>query len=125
MLPNLHRFRQENDSGQTKTIRGRMAPDISVSVGETFGMSIRWMDGRKLRKDRRSLLMKMGYSIYDKVRRRLAQDNKWRCHYCHNPVYLIPYSSGDLATIDHKTPLGRGGNWKRYNLTCACRGCNE
>lgn len=88
-------------------------------------MSIRWMDGRKVKKDRRSLLMKMGYSIYNKVRTRLADDNNWRCSYCEIPVYLVPHYKEELATIDHRMPLSRGGVWKRYNLTCACRGCNE
>lgn len=88
-------------------------------------MSIRWMDGRKVKKDRRSLLMKMGYSIYDRVRQKLAEDNAWHCYYCHEKVFLVPNDKEDLATIDHRVPLSRGGVWKRYNLTCACRGCNE
>jgi 5-methylcytosine-specific restriction endonuclease McrA len=90
-------------------------------------MSIRWMDGRNVKKgrDRRSLLMKMGYSIFSKVRNRIASDHDWKCFYCDSPVHLIPDSPEYLATIDHKIPLARGGEWKRYNLTCACRGCNE
>jgi 5-methylcytosine-specific restriction endonuclease McrA len=88
-------------------------------------LSIQWMDGRKVKKDRRSLLLKMGYSIYDKVRIRIADDRQWRCEYCDCPVFKVPDDSRDLATIDHRIPLSRGGVWKRYNLTCACRGCNE
>jgi 5-methylcytosine-specific restriction endonuclease McrA len=88
-------------------------------------MSMKWMDGRVFKKDRRSLLMKMGYSIYSKVRMRLAEDNGWCCEYCNERVFLVPPIKEKLATIDHKVPLSRGGVWKRYNLTCSCRGCNE
>lgn len=88
-------------------------------------MSIRWMDGRRIKKDRRSLLMKMGYSVYHRVRTRLAQDHNWKCFYCNNNVYLVPDQPERLATIDHKVPLARGGSWKRFNLTCSCRECNE
>lgn len=88
-------------------------------------MSILWMDGRKVKKDRRSLLMKMGYSVYDKVRIRLAQDNEWKCHYCGCPISRTPDRKEALATVDHKIPLSRGGVWKRFNITSACRECNE
>lgn len=76
-------------------------------------------------KDRRSLLMKMGYSIFNKVRIRIAEDNSWTCAYCFKTVYLKPARPEDLATIDHRIPVSRGGSWKRRNLTCACRFCNE
>lgn len=71
--------------------------------------------------------MQMGYTIYDRVRTRIAEDNNWYCAYCYSQVTKTPYlnSSGLLATIDHKFPLSRGGSWKRYNLTCCCRECNE
>lgn len=83
------------------------------------------MEGGGRKHVRRTLLMQMGYSVYDKVRRRIAEDNNWRCFYCDGPVFLVPADSRDLATIDHRVPLARGGSWKRFNLICACRGCNE
>src|SRR5882757_5881022 len=85
-----------------------------------------WSMGGK-HKDRRSILIRMGYPIFFKVRNRIAEDNSWRCSYCFIKVELKPSESeaSRLATIDHKIPLSRGGLWKRYNLTCACRGCNE
>src|SRR4051812_26051509 len=84
-------------------------------------MSVRW------RKDKRSLLMKMGYSVYDKVRCRLAKDHDWLCGYCGDTVVLRTecQSGKNLATIEHKIPLSRGGGWKRFNLGCACRGCSN
>lgn len=89
-------------------------------------MSIRWLDGRQVkRRDRRHLLMKMGYSVYHKVRGRIAQDSNWKCDYCGSPVALVPDDPGKLATIDHRIPGSRGGTWKKYNLACACKQCNE
>lgn len=73
----------------------------------------------------RNLLMKMGYSIFHKVRCRIAHDCNWLCSYCGTQVHAGRFGGDQLATIDHKTPLSRGGTWKRHNLTCACRGCNQ
>lgn len=70
-------------------------------------------------------LLKLGYSIYDKVRRRLADDQDWRCYYCQEEMTVTFTSDGTLATIEHKLPLSRGGSWKRFNLVCACRSCNR
>jgi hypothetical protein len=41
------------------------------------------------------------------------------CHYCHNH---IPFN---LWSIDHKTPLSRGGDNLPDNLIGACRECNH
>lgn len=73
----------------------------------------------------RRLLMDLGYSVFDKVRRRIAEDFGWRCQYCGRQVRVGLNAGRDLATIDHKTPLSRGGTWKRFNLTCACKWCNS
>lgn len=71
-----------------------------------------------------SLLMSLGYWVHRKVRDRIASDHGWECAYCGSPVATI--SDGDnLATIDHRIPLSRGGTWKRWNLVCACKGCNR
>lgn len=69
--------------------------------------------------------MEMGYSIFSRVRDRIAEDCGWRCSYCGTEVSIKMGSGEKLATIDHKVPLSRGGTWKRYNLTCACHGCNQ
>ena len=71
------------------------------------------------------LLISLGYWVFDMVRRRLAQDGDWKCQYCGLEVVVAPFAGARLATIDHKTPLSRGGCWKRFNLICACRGCNS
>lgn len=69
--------------------------------------------------------MDLGYSIFAKVRRRIATDCNFRCAYCFCEVILGAWGGKRLATIDHKIPLSRGGTWKRYNLTCACLECNQ
>lgn len=73
----------------------------------------------------RNLLIKLGWHVYNRVRVRLAQDCNWLCSYCGTKVTAGHFGGKQLATIDHKIPLSRGGTWKRYNLTCACKGCNE
>jgi hypothetical protein len=70
-------------------------------------------------------LMQLGYSVFAKVRRRLAEDAGWRCTYCGVEVIIGAAGGAQLATIEHKIPLSRGGTWKRGNLTCACYGCNN
>lgn len=71
------------------------------------------------------MLIKLGWHVYNKVRCRIADDCKWLCAYCGCRVFTGRYGGPQLATIDHKIPLSRGGTWKRFNLTCACKGCNE
>lgn len=75
----------------------------------------------------RRLLMDLGYEVFAKVRARIAQDCGWTCQYCGKAVFVFPDhpTKWRLATIDHKIPLSRGGTWKRFNLTCACRLCND
>lgn len=74
---------------------------------------------------KRSMLIEMGYSVFAKVRARLASDCNNVCSYCGVDVVIGNPGGRRLATIDHKTPLSRGGSWKRYNLTCACKACNS
>lgn len=74
---------------------------------------------------RLSLLKAYGYSVFAKVRERIADDCGRICAYCGREVVIGRFGGRRLATIDHKIPLSRGGSWKRYNLTCACRRCNE
>jgi 5-methylcytosine-specific restriction endonuclease McrA len=73
---------------------------------------------------RRHLLMEMGYPVFAKVRDRIVKDCNGICVYCGREVITGAYGGDRLGTIDHKVPLSRGGTWKRYNLTCACRRCN-
>lgn len=74
---------------------------------------------------KRSLLMSLGYHVYHKVRMRIAEDCGMLCFYCTRAVVVGCFGGKRLATIDHKLPLSRGGSWKRFNLTCACKRCNE
>lgn len=57
--------------------------------------------------------------------RELRQTNWWRtlvskgiCHYCHKK-----FKAAEL-TMDHVTPLARGGISTRGNCVPACRACN-
>ena len=74
---------------------------------------------------KQSLLIQLGWPIYNKVRTRIANDCNMMCTYCSREVVTGKFGGYRLATIDHKLPLSRGGSWKRYNLTCACKRCNE
>jgi len=74
---------------------------------------------------KRSLLIEMGWTVFNRVRTRIAEDCGNRCTYCNAEVIVGRFGGRRLATIDHKLPLSRGGSWKRFNLTCACKRCNE
>jgi 5-methylcytosine-specific restriction endonuclease McrA len=74
---------------------------------------------------KQSLLIQLGWHVYNKVRTRIARDCDMMCTYCSRDVVTGQFGGKRLATIDHKIPLSRGGSWKRYNLTCACKRCNE
>jgi 5-methylcytosine-specific restriction endonuclease McrA len=54
-------------------------------------------------------------------RLRILKTTKFHCWYC--GVKLIG-KNGRSPTIDHKTPLSRGGLTVDSNLTSCCRACN-
>ena len=47
------------------------------------------------------------------------QIGKGTCYYCHTKV-----PPSDL-TMDHKTPIARGGKSNRFNLVPCCKDCNN
>ena len=48
------------------------------------------------------------------------------CHYCgRKTLRNVPDSHPLAFTVDHLTPRSRGGGWKRENLVCCCRECNN
>jgi 5-methylcytosine-specific restriction endonuclease McrA len=54
----------------------------------------------------------------------LARDGD-RCHYCSLTTDRdLPHDHPRKMTIDHKTPLTRGGTWALDNLVIACGRCN-
>jgi 5-methylcytosine-specific restriction endonuclease McrA len=75
----------------------------------------------------RSLFHILGYTAWARVRERLAEAANWTCAYCSGIVRLKPstMTGTDLATIEHKQPTSKGGTSKRFNLACACKGCNN
>ena len=46
---------------------------------------------------------------------------KYICYYCDDS----PVLRGERLTIDHKTPISRGGSSKLTNLVAACLPCNN
>lgn len=52
--------------------------------------------------------------------RSLAQDQGNRCYYCGKP-----FGRKNPPTVEHKTPLNRGGRSEPSNLAAACNACNN
>lgn len=50
-----------------------------------------------------------------------------RCGYCGRPVSrTVGQNDPSRATVDHKTPVARGGSpWRQANMLVACRVCNQ
>lgn len=58
------------------------------------------------------------------------RDDGWFCHYCGCAVHRDPSKVNRIrkpeqATIDHKTPLCKGGDDGVRNMVLACYPCNE
>lgn len=48
------------------------------------------------------------------------------CRYCGRKTKRNGHDEDPLQfTLDHMTPLSRGGRWNRANLACCCRECNN
>lgn len=46
-----------------------------------------------------------------------------RCHYCHS---LLHKELGDVVTLDHKTPIAKGGAmYDPQNVVISCLPCNH
>lgn len=54
-------------------------------------------------------------SEWSAIRGAVLRRDSNRCHYC----------GKDANTVDHKTPLSRGGKSTLDNLVAACRACNS
>jgi hypothetical protein len=52
---------------------------------------------------------------------RLKRDARHRCGYCLTSELI----TGHPLTVDHLTPVARGGSYDEENLWMACRRCNE
>lgn len=64
--------------------------------------------------------------VYKSQRNRFFKRDGMRCHYC---KLTVSKTLDDIhpryATVDHMTPLSRGGSRDDDNLVCACRRCNN
>ncbi len=47
------------------------------------------------------------------------QIGRGQCHYCQRTIHP------DELTMDHKTPIARGGMSTRQNLVACCKECNN
>jgi len=60
--------------------------------------------------------------------RTLGRRQGWLCFYC-NCRLIKPgrnnYGRNNIATIDHRTPLCRGGSGELWNKCLACAECNS
>lgn len=92
------------------------APSLSLKIGPAH----------KSTAARRRALCEITYTLRRRIRDELAEQVCWKCVYCGCGVYPRAHrkKGGDLATIDHRLPLSRGGTWDRSNLCIACRDCN-
>lgn len=72
---------------------------------------------------------------YNQIGRRIAKLNRgFYCYYCLTPLVPPSTKKADKAaliadgmrqgTIDHLTPLARGGNYDDANMVLACLECN-
>jgi 5-methylcytosine-specific restriction endonuclease McrA len=65
-------------------------------------------------------------TVRDKHRRHIAK-TKAPCHICHEPIdYTLPHLDPWAFTIDHITPLNKGGDERDpANIAAAHRRCNR
>ena len=62
---------------------------------------------------------KKKYMILDKV------NGEQRCGYCGRKIYTHLIYSPLLYTVDHITPISKGGTNKKRNLIASCAECNS
>ncbi len=80
---------------------------------EYFSLDPAHTDPKRLKKERQKA------QEMRKTQWWLDQVNRGTCHYCEKK-----FSAKDL-TMDHVTPLARGGTSTQGNIVCACRSCNR
>lgn len=69
--------------------------------------------------------MRLNTTHRDRHRRIIAKDEP-PCHICGGPIdYKAHHLSPHSFTIDHVTPINRGGSDTLDNLAAAHRGCNR
>lgn len=93
------------------------------------GFKVVYFDGGFIA--RKGQKLALSAPIRRRVMRTLIRDSHGLCAYCKASVRIAPFKQPDkypahqTATIEHRTPLSRGGTWKRYNLACTCSRCNQ
>lgn len=60
-----------------------------------------------------------------KYRRQLYRKQNGECYWCKKKLPLQTDNNSDKVTVDHLTPLWRGGNNTIDNLVVACLPCNS
>ncbi len=60
------------------------------------------------------------------ARNQVGYEAGYVCYFCGTKTKKRSAQSDPRGfTVDHLTPLSRGGNWDLANLVCACRDCNN
>ncbi len=60
------------------------------------------------------------------TRNQVGYEAGYVCYFCGTKTRKRSAQSDPRGfTVDHLTPLSRGGNWDMANLVCACRDCNN
>lgn len=55
-----------------------------------------------------------------------GRKQRWRCAYCGQKMKNAARARHPRRiTLDHCTPLSRGGSWERQNVVACCARCNE
>lgn len=74
------------------------------------------------RKRARNPHQPVGRWIRENTRRKIYERDGYKCHKCGKDLRNV---SRRNRTLDHKTPVSRGGSNKPSNLRTACRDCNS
>lgn len=82
----------------------------------------------RLRKPSRALQKRLAHAKGVDWRRKAAKAQEGRCFYC-DVVLSEPVPNGMVShrdcTLDHKQPLGRGGEHHWENVVASCLRCNR
>ena len=60
-----------------------------------------------------------------KARRQLYREQEGKCFWCEKRLPLESTNPDEIITVDHLTPLWRGGDNTITNLVVACLPCNS
>lgn len=80
---------------------------------------------RRLRKPSKALLGRLDTAKAQDWRRKHFKRQGGKCFYCGRQLVLEPPNARNIATLDHVTPLSRGGAHHWENTVASCGPCNR